>query len=175
MLIFCLSQYHIYLVSLSFTTGEFPNLCKIAKVILLFKKGDPLDCSNYRPISLFSTFSKIFEKCVYKRVYSFLQKNLIFKRQFGFGSGCSSNHTIENLVESIKKYIDNDNYVCSMFVDLGKAFDTVDHQILLQNLYHYGVRGLAHNWFQSYLFNRQQFVFISGSSSELMSVKCELP
>ena len=62
-----------------------------------------------------------------------------------------------------------------MFVDLGKAFDTVDQQILLQNLYHYGIRGLAHNWFQSYLFNREQFVFISGSSSELMSVKCELP
>ena len=67
-----------YLVNLSFTIGEFPSLCKIAKVIPLFKKGDPLDCSNYRPISLLSTFSKIFEKCVYKRVYSFLEKiNLI--------------------------------------------------------------------------------------------------
>ena len=102
-----------YLVNLSFTTGEFPNLCKIAKGIPLFKKGDPLDCCNYRPISLLSTFSKIFEKCVYKRVYSFLEKNnLIFKRQFGFRSGYSSNHTIVNVVESIKKYIDNDNYVC---------------------------------------------------------------
>ena len=64
--------------------------------------------------------------------------------------------------------------MCSVFVDLGKAFDTVDHQILFQKLYHYGIRGLAHNWFQSYLFNRQQFVFISGSSSELMSIKFEL-
>ena len=115
-----------YLVNLSFTTGEFPNLCQIAKVIHLFKKGDPLDCSNYRPISLLFTFSKIFEKCVYKRVYSFLEKNnLIFKWKFGFRSGYSSNHTIVNLVESIKKYIDNDNYVCSVFIDLGKAFDTV--------------------------------------------------
>ena len=120
--------------------------------------------------------SKIFEKCVYKRVYSFLEKNnLIFKRQFGFRSGYSSNHTIVNLAESIKKYIDHDNYVFSVFIDLGKAFDSVDHQILLQKLYHYGIRGLAHNWFQSYLFNRQQFVFISGSSSELMSVKCGVP
>ena len=120
--------------------------------------------------------SKIFEKCVYKRVYSFLEKNnLIFKRQFGFRSGYSSNHTIVNLVESIEMYIDNDNYVCSVFIDLEKAFDTVDHQILLQKLYHYGIRGLAHNWFQSYLFNRQQFVFISGSSSELMSIKCGVP
>ena len=120
--------------------------------------------------------SKIFEKCVYKRVYSFLEKNnLIFKRQFGFRSGYCSNHTIVNLVESIKKYIANDYYVCSMFIDLEKAFDTVDHQILFKKCYHYDIRGLAHNWFQSYLFNRQQFVFISGSSSELMSVKCGVP
>ena len=103
--------------------------------------------------------------CVYKRVYSFLEKNnLIFKRQFGFRSGYSSNHTIVNLAESIKKYIDHDNYVFSVFIDLGKAFDSVGHQILLQKLYHYGIRGLAHNWFQSYLFNRQELVFISGSS-----------
>ena len=77
-----------YLVNLSFTTGEFPNLCKIAKVIPLFKKGDSLACSNYIPISLLSTFSKIFEKCVYKRVYSFHEK-IISKRQFGFRSGYS--------------------------------------------------------------------------------------
>ena len=87
-----------------FTTVEFPNLCKIAKVIPLFIKGDPLNCSNYRPTQLLSTFSKIFEKCVYKRVYYFLEKNnLIFKRQFGFRSGCFSNYTIVNLTESIKK------------------------------------------------------------------------
>ena len=160
-----------YLVNLSFTTGEFPNLCNIAKVIPLFKKGDPLDCSNYRPISLLSSFSKIFEKFVYKRVCSFLEKNnLIFKRQFGFRSGCSSNHAIVNLVESIKKY-----NVCSVFIDLEKAFDTVDHQMLLKKVDHYGIRGLAHNWFQSYLFYRQQFIFISGSSSELMSIKCGVP
>ena len=102
-----------YLVHLSFTTREFPNLCKIATVIPLFKKGYTLDCSNYRPISLLSTFSRKFGKCVCKRVYSFLEKNLIFKQQFGFSSGYSSNHTIVNLVESIKKYIDNDNYVCN--------------------------------------------------------------
>ena len=65
--------------------------------------------------------------------------------------------------------------MCSVFIDLEKVFDTVDHQILLQNLYHYGIWVLAHNWFQSYLFNRKQFVFISGSSSELMPIKCGVP
>ena len=115
-------------------------------------------------MSLLFTFSKIFENNVHKRVHSFLEKNnFIFKRQFDFRSGYSSHHTIVNLVESIKKYSDNDNYVCSVFRDLEKPFDIVDHQMLLP--YHYGI---AHNWFQSYLFNRQQFVFISGSSSELM-------
>ena len=103
----------------------------------LFKKGDAFVCSNYRPLSLLSTFIKIFEKCVYKGVYSFLEKNnLIFKRQFGFRSNYSSSHTIVNLVEITKIYIDNDSYACRVFIDLEKAFDIVDHQILLQKLYH---------------------------------------
>ena len=95
--------------------------------------------------------------------------------QFSFRSGHSSNHAIVNLVESIKKYIDNDNYVCSVFIDLEKVFDTVNHQILLEELHHYGIWGLPHNCFKSYLSNRQQFVFISGSSSELMPIKCGVP
>ena len=78
----------------------------IAKVIPLFKKGDPLDCSNYRAISLLSTFSKVFEKCIYKCVFSFLEKNnFIFERQFDFRAGYSSNHIIVNLVESIKSML----------------------------------------------------------------------
>ena len=88
-----------YLVNLSFTTGEFQNFCKIAKVIPLFKNDDPLDFSNYRSISLLSTFSKIFEKYVCKRAYSFLEKNkLIFKQKFGFRLGYSSNHTINRVI-----------------------------------------------------------------------------
>ena len=123
------------LVNLSLTNREFPNLCKIAKGIPLYKNGDPFDSSNYRPISLLSTFSKIFEKCVYKCVYSFLEEiYLSFKWQFGFSSSCSANHIKVNLVESVKKYIDNNDYICNVFIDLQKAFDTVDHQVLLQNV-----------------------------------------
>ena len=110
-----------YLINLSLTTRQFPKFCKIAKVMVLFRKEDPLDCSNCRPISLLSTLSKIFEKCVYKHVYSFLDKNkLIFKHQFGFRSGYSFNHIILNLIESIKKCINNDNYVGSAFRHLEK-------------------------------------------------------
>ena len=95
------------------------------------------------------------------RVYSFLEKNnLISKRQFAFRSGYSSNHTIVNLVECIKKYIDNGNYVCFWY---------------RRKLYHYCIWGLAHNWFRLYLSNGQQFVFISDTSSELMSINCGVP
>ena len=101
--------------NLSFTTGEFSTLCKIAKIIPLFQRGDPLDCSSYKPVSLLSTFSEIFEKCVCKRFYSFPKKNnLNFMGQFSFKSRYSSNLIIINLIESIKKYIDNDNYVHSV-------------------------------------------------------------
>ena len=92
----------LYLVNLASTTGEFPKLCKTAKVIPLFKKGDPLDCSNVA-LYRYSPHSIKYLKNVFKSVYSFLEKNnLIFKRRFGFRSGYSSNHTILNLVEYIK-------------------------------------------------------------------------
>ena len=113
----CLS----YLVNLSFTTGEFLNLCKIARVIPLFEKVDPVDCSNYRSISLLSIFSKICQKCVSRHLYSFLEKNSLAFKHFSFGSGYSSIYKIVNLVESIKKYTDNDNYLCSVIIDLKKA------------------------------------------------------
>ena len=103
------------------------------------------------------------------------EKYSYFKGLFGLRSGYSSNYPIVNLAESIKKYIDNDNCRCSVFIDLEKAFDTVDHQILSQKLYHYGIRCLVHKWFGSYVSNRQEFVYTSGSSSELMSIKCGVP
>ena len=110
-----------YLIYLFFTTRQFPKFCKIAKVMVLFRKEDPLDCSNCRPISLLSTFSKLFEKCVFKHVYSFLDKNkLTFKHQFGFRSGYSSNQIIVNLVESIKKCIMI--IMCAVYLDILKKF-----------------------------------------------------
>ena len=127
-----------YLVNISLTTRKFPKLCNIAKYISLFKKGDFLDYSNYRLTLLLSTFSKIFEKYVYKKVYSFIQNdNLLFKSQFGFRSGYSSNNTIVTLVESIKKYIDQILCVPVIYRSW-KAFDIVDHQILQQKLYRHG-------------------------------------
>ena len=160
------------IINLSFATGVYPDNLKISKVIPIFKnKGDLLLVSNYRPISLLSNINKIFEKLVYSRLYSFLTlHNCIYDLQFGFRAKHSTNHALLSITEKVREALDKSNFACGIFIDLQKAFDTVDHQILLKKLENYGIRGLANNWFKSYLTNRQQYVSINGfnSSSKIM-------
>ena len=165
------------IINMSFATGVYPDKLKIAKVIPIFKnKGDQLLVLNYRPISLLSNINKIFEKIVYSRVISFLNMyNCIFELQFGFRAKHSTNHALLNLTEMIRGALDNSNFGCGIFIDLQKAFDTVDHQILLKKLEYYGIRGLANKWFQSYLSNRQQFVCVNGFNSEKQVMKYGVP
>ena len=109
-------------VNLSFAAGIFPDLCKIAKVVPIFKKEDPLKCSNYRPISLLPIFSKIFEKLIYSRMYSFLEINkLLQDKQFGFRSKHSTTHALISLTESIKNVLDKKEIVSGIFYRLGKG------------------------------------------------------
>ena len=132
--------------------------------------------ANYRPISLLSNVNKIFEKLVYSRLYSFLEiHNCIFELQFGFRAKHSTQHALASLTEMVKSALDDESFACGIFVDFAKAFDTVDHEILLKKLEHYGVRGLANDWFRSYLTNRKQFVSINGFDSELRDVKYGVP
>ena len=132
--------------------------------------------SNYRPISLLSNINKIFEKLVYSRLYSFLElHNCIFELQFGFRAKHSTQHALASLTEMVKQALDEGNFACGIFVDFAKAFDTVDHTILLKKLEHYGVRGLANNWFKSYLTNRKQYVSINGVGSSLRDMKYGVP
>ena len=164
------------LINMSFNQGTFPNLLKTAKVIPVFKKGDASLCTNYRPISLLSVFSKIFEKCFHTRLYTYLDKNnMIYKRQFGFRTKYSTNDALVNLIETIKKLIDDGNFVCNIFIDLQKAFDTVNHEILLEKLNFYGIRGVANNWLRTFLCDRHQFVYINGYRSSLQLLKCGVP
>ena len=165
-----------YLVNLSFETGVFPDLMKVASVIPLHKKGSKLDFLNYRPISLLSIFSKIYEKLITDRVNSYLEKYaLIYAKQFGFRKNHSTNHAIISLTENIRKLLDNGHYVCGIFVDLEKAFDTVSHEILCQKLEYYGIRGKENKLFQSYLCDRKQYVSINGAKSEVSNVTCGVP
>ena len=115
------------------TTGQYPDALKIAKVIPLFKKGESTLISNYRPISLLSLLNKIFEKLLYRRLYKFLVKhNVLYKYQFGFRRGYSTTMALIEVINNIKSAIDNNKFVCGIFLDLTKAFSTVDYQILLK-------------------------------------------
>ena len=164
------------LINESFETGIFPDKLKIAKVIPVFKKGLTSKNSNYRPISLLSIFSKLFEKLMHKRLYRFLEIcDALFCMQFGFRSGHSTDHALISLTETIKSSLDNKRFGCGIFIDLQKAFDTVNHDSLLQKLEHYGIRGTALKWFQSYLTNRKQFVSINGHSSSQRDMTCGVP
>ena len=164
------------LINLCFETGVFPDLLKIAKITPLHKKESKLDFHNYRPISLLSVYSKIFEKLIYFRVYAYLVKyDLISSKQFGFRSKHSCNHAIISLTEHVKKLLDDGHVVCGVFVDLEKAFDTVHHDILCDKLNAYGLRGKVNDLFKSYLANRKQFVSLNGFESSIEDITCGVP
>ena len=165
------------LINRSFATGIFPSTLKISKVVPIFKnKGSPLEVSNYRPISLLSNIEKIYEKTMYSRLMSFLKHfNQIYSRQFGFRKAHSTINTLINIVERIRESLDVGKFACGVFVDLQKAFDTVDHEILLSKLDHYGIRGIENDWFKSYLSDRFQFVNIANIKSKLKPIKHGVP
>ena len=113
---------------------------------------------------------------MYKRLYTFLNKNnVIYNLQFRFRQQYSTSHALINITENIRKALDDGNIDCGVFVDLQKAFDTVDHQILLAKLNHYGIRGVSNDWFKSYLSNRNQYVSINGYESGLAALNCGVP
>ena len=164
------------LFNLSIKTGEYPDLLKVAKVLPIFKKGDQTLCSNYRPISVLSCINKILEKIIYKRIYEFLEKqNILYEFQYGFRKGHSTEHALIEIVDKIKLAMDNNELTCGIFLDLSKAFDTVNHETLIYKLDHYGIRGPANNLLKSYLSNRKQFVKIGKHKSKLKNITCGVP
>ena len=150
------------LTNLSFAQGTFPT-----KVIPIHKKGDKSECDNYRPISLISNISKLLEKLVHERLYSFLEKEkLLFEGQYGFRNKRSTTDTLTDITERIRDPYDKGYYACGAFLDFRKAFDTVNHEILLNKLTHYGIRGQAVDWFRLFLSHRVQYTSVSGFDSE---------
>lgn len=165
-----------YLINQSIKTGIFPTILKNATVIPVHKNSDRLKLENYRPISLTSTMSKVFEKILYKRIISFVEKHkLIAARQYGFQKGRSSQEAMAELVSLITEAIDNKMPAVCVFVDLAKAFDTVDHVKLLDTLEKIGWRGVAYSLMETYLKGRKQRVKIGKVVSEEKVNTCGVP
>ena len=165
-----------WIANICLSTGTHPEQLKIAKVIPIFKKGSKLLTCNYRPISLLSNINKIFEKIVFSRVYSFLDKNnYIYNLQYGFRPKYSTTHALINITERIRESLDHKKIACSVFVDFQKAFDTVNHSVLIKKLAHYGIRGSMNEWFASYLSSRKQFVSVLGFDSSQQINKHGVP
>ena len=165
-----------HIMNNSVLTGQYPSKLKHAKIIPIFKGGDETDPSNYRPISLLSLFNRLFEKVMYNRLKSYLELNgLLYNGQYGFRENMSTQHAILDIVNSIQSNMDNKLFTCGIFLDFKKAFDTVDHSILLSKLYHYGIRGPVNEWFSSYLNGRVQTTQIDKRISSKRNVLTGVP
>ena len=167
----------VHIINLSLSTGIVPDAMKLAKVIPIFKRsGSDEIMKNYRPVSLLPVLSKVLERIVYNRLFHYFMKHKIFSAsQYGFQPNLSTEHAILELQDRIVNIMNKKECCIGVFMDLSKAFDTLDHKILLDKLYHYGVRGIAHDWFRNYLKNRKQYVYINEISSERLSISCGVP
>ena len=146
--------------------GEFPHIFKKGKITPIFKKGDRELLENYRPISTLPIFGKIFEKIIYSRLYNyFSSRNILSDDQFGFRKGHSTSQAIHHSINILKEALRKKKHVMGIFIDLSKAFDTLDHEILLKKLEQCGIRGTAHNLIRSYLSGREQQTSVLGELS----------
>ena len=151
----------------SLSQGIFPTCMKLAEVVPLFKSKDRSEKSTYRPISLLLTISKLLEKIVYRRVYTFLNNtNQLYCSQYGFRTGNCCNQAVCELIGEIAKNTEKNWTTVCIFLDLSKAFDTLEHTAIFQKLERYGIRGNTLEWFKSYLSNRKIRVKINNTTSK---------
>ena len=156
--------------------GYFPDELKTGRISPIYKKENEELLENYRPISTLPVFGKVMEKLIYRRLYSFFtSKGLIHENQFGFRKGHSTSHALNYSVEHIKSLLNNKQHVLGIFIDLSKAFDTIDHNILITKLNNYGIRGNAQKLISSYLSNRKQFVSVLNEKSDELLVEFGVP
>ena len=164
------------IINHSFSHAVFPDDLKIAKITPIHKSGPKSDPSNFRPISLLNIFSKIYEKSINSRLQEFLQKHSsLYLNQFGFRKHHSTELALIKLLDTITLALNAKQFVTSIFIDLKKAFDTVNFDILLLKLENYGFRGHINTYLKSYLSNRSQFVQIQSSLSPLLPIHCGVP
>ena len=164
------------IINQSFTTGIFPQKLKVAKVIPIYKKDEETFFTNYRPISLLPVFSKILEKIAYAQFFKYLiVNNLLFNSQHGFRMSHSTETAAYEFIDVTNNFLDSGFIPLSLYIDLSKAFDTLDHTILLHKLKSYGITSSALTWFKSYLSNRNQFTLYDGFSSSSLPLNTGVP
>ena len=165
-----------HLLNLSLNQGIVPKELKIAKVTPIFKSGDQTLFSNYRPISILPSFSKVLEKLVQSRLTSFLEaSNLLHPYQFGFREKRNTTTALISITDKILQAFNNKKSLIGLFIDFRKAFDCVNHQILLKKLHKYGIRGIAANWIQSYLSDRRQYTTFHQTDSDQRQLTYGVP
>ena len=159
-----LSPFLAQIFKLCIRKDTYPKSLKCAQVVPIHKGGQKDLCNNYRPISLLSPINKIFEKLLYSRLYSYIeQHNVLSEHQCGFRSGLSTSLAIYDMHENFLQNTEKGLTTCAVFCDLSKAFDTLDHEMLLWKLEHfYGIRGLPHKLLTSYLQDRQEYTVVGG-------------
>ena len=156
--------------------GIFPDSLKSGRISPIYKKDNEELLENYRPVSTLAVFGKIFEKLIYTRLHSFLgAQNIIHENQFGFRKGHSTSHALNYSVSHIDNSLKDKKHVLGIFIDLSKAFDTIDHNTLLYKLQNYGIRGNAHKLIASYLTNRSQYTSVLGVNSDKLPVTFGVP
>ena len=164
------------IINLSFLTGVFPDCLKCATIIPIFKIGNRCEVKNYRPISLLPVFAKIMEKCLFTRLSNYFQENLVLSPcQFGFSPGYSTESAATKITEYLYTGLNARKYSLTVLIDFRKAFDTVDHSILLAKLEAYGVTGPALRILENYLCNRSQVVRIGNCLSSPKRLEVGVP
>ena len=176
LLLYIFSFHFVQLYNTSLELEGFPDSLKIARVNPGHKSGPPDKVDNYRPISVLPLFSKVFEKLTLKRMNSFITRyNLLTPSQFGFRKGCNTTNAIIKLLTHVVEAYHEKIFCACFFLDLRKAFDTIDHKILLSKLEHYGFRGQCYRFLRSYYQNRKQYVHLDGQNSCTMPVISGVP
>ena len=164
------------LFNLSISNGIYPDILKLAVVTPVFKSGNSNDLNNYRPISSLSQFNKIFEKLLLDRFVKFVNSHsIISQNQFGFQKCKSTEDAISFFLDDVSESFSQKKYFGSVFCDLSKAFDCVDHEILLHKLSCYGFRGTVLKLIRSYLTNRKQYTIVNNTKSSVESITHGVP
>ena len=165
-----------FIFNKSFQLGMFPDKLKTAKVIPIHKGDSKMINANYRPISLLPIIGKLLEKLMQQRLSKFLHsQNILTEKQYGFQKNKSTEQAILDIQSSIIDAFENKQIPCCIFLDFAKAFDTVNHKILITKLYHYGIRGVVLDWLTSYITNRTQCGEIGDTLSDYQNVKNGVP